>query len=80
MDSGKEKLEDKIIQLFTIPEVKRHIDNETGLVTKEESDFRIITLFFAFTLLTTLIASFLCIEVFKNTQKFDNVLLVHKQG
>ena len=80
IETNEEKLEDKIIKMFTIPEVKRHIDNDTGLLTMDESEFRIITLLVAFASLLLFIASLLCIELVLSMKEIKMITLDLEKG
>ena len=56
-----EKWADDIINMFIAPNAKRHIDNEVGLLTNEESEFRLIMLLVALALMLGLLASYFCL-------------------
>ena len=75
-----EKMEDKIIKMFTIPEVKRHIDNDSGLLTMDESEFRIITLLVALAMLLALIATFLFVGIIFGTKEINTIALEFAKG
>ena len=57
-----EKWADDIINMFIAPNAKRHIDNEVGLLTNEESEFRLIMLLVALALMLGLLASYFCLK------------------
>ena len=59
-NKDKEKWVDDLIDKFTVPNAKRHIDNDQGLLTNDESEFRIIVLLIALALIIWLSANYLC--------------------
>ena len=59
-NQDKHKWIDDLIDKFIVPNAKRHIDNDQGLLTNEESEFRIIVLLIALALMIWLLANYLC--------------------
>ena len=63
-NQDKDTWVDDLIDKFIVPNAKRHIDNDQGLLTNDESEFRIIVLLIALALIFWMLANYFCYKAF----------------